>query len=153
MHVECLRTFTVGPRRSVVNSKVRNVVAIVVGFIAGSAVNMALVWTGPQIILPPAGVDVTDMESIKASIHLFEPKHFIFPFLAHALGTLVGAYVAVLISASYKLIVGLVIGVLFLFGGIYVAFMLPSPTWFVVVDLIGAYIPMAWIGTRLTGKV
>ncbi len=135
------------------NSKVRNVVAIVVGFIAGSAVNMALVWTGPQIILPPAGVDVTDMESIKASIHLFEPKHFIFPFLAHALGTLVGAYVAVLISASYKLIVGLVIGVLFLFGGIYVAFMLPSPTWFVVVDLIGAYIPMAWIGTRLTRKV
>ena len=135
------------------NSKVRNVVAIVVGFIAGSAVNMALVWTGPQIILPPAGVDVTDMESIKASIHLFEPKHFIFPFLAHALGTLVGAYVAVLISASYKLIVGLVIGVLFLFGGIYVAFMLPSPIWFVVVDLIGAYIPMAWIGTRLTRKV
>jgi len=153
MRAECLRTFTVGPRRSVVNSKVRNVVAIVVGFIAGSAVNMALVWTGPQIILPPAGVDVTDMESIKASIHLFEPKHFIFPFLAHALGTLVGAYVAVLISASYKLIVGLVIGVLFLFGGIYVAFMLPSPTWFVVVDLIGAYIPMAWIGTRLTRKV
>lgn len=135
------------------NSKVRNVVAIIVGFVAGSAVNMALVWAGPQIILPPAGVDVTDMESIKASIHLFEPKHFIFPFLAHALGTLVGAYVAVLISASYKLIVGLVIGVLFLFGGIYVALMLPSPTWFVVVDLIGAYIPMAWIGTRLTRKV
>ena len=134
------------------NSKIRNVLAIIVGLIAGSAVNMSLVWTGPHIIPPPAGVDVTNMESIKASIHLFEPTHFIFPFLAHALGTLVGAYVAVIISASYKLIVGLAIGVLFLLGGIYVAFMLPSPAWFVVVDLLGAYIPMAWIGTKLTGK-
>jgi hypothetical protein len=48
---------------------------------------------------------------------------------------------------------GLVIGVLFLIFGIINVFMLPSPAWFVVVDLLGAYTPMAWIGTRLTGKV
>lgn len=107
----------------------------------------------PHIIPPPTGVDVNDIESIKASIHLYEFKHFIVPFLAHALGTVVGAYVAVIISVSYKLIMGLVIGVLFLLGGISVAFMLPSPTWFVVVDIVGAYIPMAWIGTKLTGRV
>ncbi|TGL88194.1 hypothetical protein EHQ68_10195 [Leptospira congkakensis] len=43
-----------------------------------------------KIILPPKGADVTTMEGLKASIHLFEPEHFLFPFLAHALGTLVG---------------------------------------------------------------
>lgn len=84
---------------------------------AGSAVNMGLVMASPHIIPPPAGVDVNDIESIKDSIHLYEFKHFIVPFLAHALGTVVGAYVAVIISASYKLIMGLVIGVLFLLGG------------------------------------
>ena len=114
---------------------------------------MGLVMASPHIIPPPVGVDVNDMESIKASIHLYELKHFIVPFLAHSLGTLVGAYVAVIISASYKLMVGLVIGVLFLLGGISVAFMLPSPVWFIVVDLVGAYVPMAWIGAKLTGKV
>ena len=134
------------------NPKIRNVLAVIVGFMAGSAVNMGLVMASPHIIPPPAGVDVNDIESIKASIHLYEFKHFIVPFLAHALGTVVGAYVAVIISASYKLIVGLVIGVLFLLGGISVAFMLPSPTWFVVVDIVGAYMPMAWIGTKLTGR-
>lgn len=134
------------------NPIIRNVLAVIVGFLAGSAVNMGLVMASPHIIPPPAGVDVNDIESIKASIHLYEFKHFIVPFLAHALGTVVGAYVAVIISASYKLIVGLVIGVLFLLGGISVAFMLPSPTWFVVVDIVGAYIPMAWIGTKLTGR-
>ena len=134
------------------NPIIRNVLAVIVGFMAGSAVNMGLVMASPHIIPPPTGVDVNDIESIKASIHLYEFKHFIVPFLAHALGTVVGAYVAVIISASYKLIVGLVIGVLFLLGGISVAFMLPSPTWFVVVDIAGAYIPMAWIGTKLTGR-
>ena len=134
------------------NPKIRNVLAVIVGFMAGSAVNMGLVMASPHVIPPPAGVDVNDIESIKASIHLYEFKHFIVPFLAHALGTVVGAYVAVIISASYKLIVGLVIGVLFLLGGISVAFMLPSPTWFVVVDIVGAYMPMAWIGTKLTGR-
>ena len=55
-----------------------------------------------SIIPPPAGVDVTDTESLRQSIHLFQPKHFIFPFLAHALGTLVGAYVAYRIAATRK---------------------------------------------------
>ena len=139
--------------RKVVNSKIRNVLAIIVGFIAGSAVNMGLVMAGAQIIPPPAGVDVTDVESIKSHLHLFEFRHFVVPFLAHAVGTLVGAYVAAIIAARYKLMLGLVIGVLFLIFGIINVFMLPPPAWFVVVDLLGAYIPMAWIGTRLTGKV
>ena len=135
------------------NSKIRNAIAIIVGLIAGSAVNMGLVMAGAQVIPPPEGVDVTDVESIKVSMHLFGPKHFIVPFLAHALGTLVGAYVSVIIAVSYKMTLGLVIGVLFLLGGITNAFMLPSPAWFIVVDLVGAYIPMAWIGTKFTGKV
>ena len=135
------------------NSKIRNILAIIAGLIAGSAVNMGLVIAGAAIIPPPAGVDVTDVESIKTSMHLFEFKHFVAPFFAHALGTLVGAYVAVIIAAGYKITLGLVIGVLFLLGGIINVFMLPSPAWFVIVDLVGAYIPMAWIGVKLTGKV
>ncbi len=82
------------------NSKIRNVLAIIVGLIAGSAVNMGLVMAGAQIIPLPAGVDVTDVESIKTHLHLFEFRHFVVPFLAHAMGTLVGAYVAVIIAAS-----------------------------------------------------
>ena len=135
------------------NSKIRNVLAIIVGLIAGSAVNMGLIRAGVQISPPPAGVDVMNVESLKASMHLFEFKHFVVPFLAHALGTVVGACVAVFIAASYKMVLAFVIGILFLLGGITNAFMLPSPAWFIVVDLLGAYIPMAWIGARLTGRV
>lgn len=135
------------------NPTIRNILAVIAGLAAGSAVNMGLVMAGAKIIPPPAGVDVTDVESIKSAIHLFEFKHFIVPFLAHALGTLVGAVAAVIIAASYKMILTLVIGGFFLLGGIINVIMLPSPPWFVVVDLVGAYLPMAWIGAKLARRV
>ena len=44
-------------------------------------------------------------------MHLFEPKHFLFPFLAHALGTFAGAWLAAFIAASYKMRFALGIGI------------------------------------------
>jgi hypothetical protein len=56
-------------------------IAVVAGLVLGSAVNMGLIMTSGLIIPPPNGVDVADMESMQASMHLFEPRHFVFPFL------------------------------------------------------------------------
>jgi hypothetical protein len=127
----------------------RNTLAVIIGLLLGGCVNMALVIVGPYFIPPPAGVDVNDAQSIAASIHLFEPRHFIFPFLAHALGTLAGAVAAVLIAASHRSLISYAIGAAFLAGGIAAAFLIPAPTWFLVLDLGVAYLPMAWIGARL----
>ncbi len=127
----------------------RNVLAVVAGLVMGGAVNMAIVIASPLVIPPPAGVDVSDPQSLSESMHLFEPKHFVFPFLAHALGTLVGALVAFLIAASHKPVFAFVIGACFLAGGIAAARMIPAPTWFVVLDLAAAYVPMAFLATLL----
>lgn len=134
------------------NPLIRNVLAVVAGFVVGSVVNMGLVTVSGSIIPPPAGADVTTAEGLKASMHLFQPRHFLFPFLAHALGTLVGATVAALLAVSYKRRLALVIGVLFLAGGVTAVSMLPSPMWFNVVDLVGAYLPMAWLGGMLGAR-
>ncbi len=40
-----------------------------------------------------AGADVTTTEGLRAALPLFEPKHFIMPFLAQALGTFTAAYI------------------------------------------------------------
>lgn len=130
----------------------RNILAVVAGLVLGSVVNMGLIMVSGKIIPPPAGADVTTMEGLKSSMHLFEPKHFLFPFLAHALGTLVGAAVAAALAVSRQTALALGIGVAFLAGGITNVMMLPSPMWFNVVDLAGAYLPMAWIGARLAVK-
>ena len=130
----------------------KNILAVIAGAIIGSAVNIFLVNIGPMIIPAPEGADVTTMEGLAETMHLFEPKHFIFPFLAHALGTLVGAAIAAMIAANRKQTYAIVIGVFFLVGGTLNVLWLPSPAWFNVVDLIFAYIPMGWLGYKLYQK-
>jgi hypothetical protein len=132
---------------------IRNILAVIIGLVLGSSVNMLLIVVGPYLIPPPTGVDVTDAQSIGASIHLFRPKHFVIPFLAHALGTLVGAVTAFLIAVTYRPIFAYAIGAMFLAGGISVTFMIPTPRWFTILDLVVAYLPMAWIGTLLGRRI
>ena len=132
---------------------VRNILAIIVGLVVGSAVNMSLIMLAPLVIPPPAGVDVTNTQSLIANIHLFEPKHFVFPFLAHALGTLAGALTAFLVARSHRSVFAYVIGAFSLAGGIAASYMIPAPMWFMVLDLVVAYIPMAWIGTVIGRRI
>src|SRR5687768_5892330 len=119
----------------------RNALAIIAGFVIGSVVNMALITLSPSLVPLPAGVNVSDPESMRTSIHLFQPRHFVMPFLAHALGTLAGAVAAYLISATHRAQVAYAIGVLFLCGGIAASFMIPAPVWFIALDLLLAYLP------------
>ncbi|MBA3891892.1 MAG: hypothetical protein H0X64_15325 [Gemmatimonadaceae bacterium] len=126
----------------------RNALALVAGIIIGGAVNMGLITLSPTLIPPPVGVDVTNPESLAASIHLFGPRHFVMPFLAHALGTFVGALTAFLIAVTHRERIAFVIGVFFLAGGIGAAFMIPAPAWFLVLDLVVAYLPMAWLAIQ-----
>lgn len=134
-------------------SILRNVLALILGLVIGGFVNMGLVVAGPHVIPPPPGVDVSNVESMRAGIHLFEPKHFAAPFLAHALGTLVGALVTGLVAAPGRRLLPYVIGFVNLAGGIAASMMIPAPKWFVALDLIGAYLPMAWLGAWISGRL
>ena len=131
----------------------RNVLAVLAGIVIGSVVNMALITVSPSLIPTPAGVDVNDVESLSRAMHLFEPRHFIMPFLAHAVGTFAGALTAYLIAATYRAQLAYAIGAVFLCGGVAASFMIPAPAWFIALDLLAAYLPMAWLaiqtGTRI----
>lgn len=131
----------------------RVLLAVVLGFVVGSAVNMALIMVSGKVIPPPSGVDVTTMEGLKVALPLFEPKHFLFPFLAHALGTLAGAAVATLVAPGGSRVPALLTGVLFLLAGTANVFMLPAPAWFNATDLLLAYLPAAWFGHLLATRM
>jgi hypothetical protein len=107
----------------------RILLGLVLGVLAGSALNMGLITIGGVLLPPPEGVDPNDLESIRANIGSYSPLQFVPPFVAHAAGTLGGV---------------------FLLGGIAVVAMIPeTPLWFMAVDLGLAYLPMAVLGHRL----
>lgn len=133
------------------NPIVKNILAVIAGIVVGSIVNMFLVSLNGPVIPLPQGADLSTMEKLKESIPLFKPIHYLFPFLGHAVGTLVGAFLAAKIAANNNFKFGLAIGIFFLIGGIANIFMLGGPMWFNAVDLLLAYIPMGWLGAKLAG--
>ncbi len=133
------------------NPIIKNILAVIAGWLGGSIINMGLIQTG-HMLFPIEGIDPNDMDALAAVMPTLEFEYFIFPFLAHAIGTLAGATIAGLIAANHKMKFALGIGGLFLLGGIMVNYMLPGPTWFAIADIVVAYIPMAWIGGKLAER-
>ena len=131
---------------------VKNVLAVIAGLIAGSVINGFIIMLSSSVIPPPPGVDVTSAEGLKSSMHLFQPRHFIMPFLAHAIGTFAGAAVAAAIAATRKMRFAMVISYFFLAGGIINVFILPAPLWFAAVDLLFAYLPMGYLAGRMAER-
>ena len=130
-----------------------NIVAVLVGLFAGAFVNGGIINISGEIIAPPVGSNMKTMEGLIQAMPLMEPKHFIMPFLAHALGTLIGAILCSIIARSNQLVLSLSIGFSFFIGGFIMVLQLPAPLWFDLVDLIFAYFPMAVLGYWVVSKL
>lgn len=131
----------------------RNALALVAGIVAGSIVNMGLIHAGSALFPPPAGVDVNSVESINAHIKDYSVVQLLMPFIAHALGTLAGAFVAARLCANRPWAWALIVAIFFLSGGIMAVRMIPAaPLWFDALDLVVAYLPMAWLGMRFAKR-
>lgn len=134
------------------NPTLRNVLVVIAGLFLGSLINMSIILNGVDIIPLPKGIDPNNMESMKTGMHLFRPKHFITPFIAHAIGTLVGAFIAARLGATNHFMLAMIVGSIFLIGGISMTFTLPAPLWFSLTDVVFAYIPAAYLGWKLSGR-
>ena len=121
----------------------RVLLSLISGIVVGSAVNMALIILGSYLVKVPETFNSMNAEDWTVTL-------FIFPFLAHSLGTLAGSFTAAKVSKNYHISISLMVGVWFLFGGIYMAAIIPAPLWFEVLDIVICYIPMAYIGWALS---
>jgi hypothetical protein len=133
------------------NPIAKNILAAIVGIVVGSAVNLGLVTIGMSVVPLPEGTDVSTMEALRESMKSLAPVNFIFPLLAHALGSFTGAFVAVKLAASHHMKFAIGIGVCFLIGGIAMVLNCGGPMWFIASDLLLAYIPIALLGGFLAG--
>tara|TARA_Y100000813_G_C24098362_1_gene321707 strand:- start:55 stop:459 length:405 start_codon:yes stop_codon:yes gene_type:complete len=129
----------------------KNIAAVVLGWLGGSIINMLLVQAGHSLF-PMEGVDINDLDSLAAAMPNLSAEHFLFPFLAHAIGTFVGAFTAVKIAGSRHQSMAMIVGCIFLIGGIVAVVMFGGPLWFKALDLIVAYLPMAYLAHKVASK-
>ncbi len=131
------------------NPVVKNVLVFIGAVAVGMIVNMGIIILSPNLIPIPEGINPADPESLKAGMSIMKPINFLMPFLAHALGTLSGAWFAGKFAAAGNMKLAIGIGFFFLIGGIAAVIQLGAPMWFNATDLLLAYIPCAWIGGKL----
>ncbi|QDU94435.1 hypothetical protein [Lignipirellula cremea] len=132
----------------------RKILAVVLGIIAGSAFNMAIVTLSHVAFPLPKGVDPNDMEAFQAHVaaHGLPLGALLMVLLAHAGGSLASGFVCGLVAGRpwYAAAVGL--GILWLCGGVAMLLVLPAPLWFAVADVV-LYVPAALLGVFLGGAV
>ena len=126
---------------------IRSILTVVVGILAGSFAMFALEWVGHQLVPPPAALDLSNMEALKAYVATAPPKVFIALLAAWAGGGFAGGFVAALLAARRRAAHAIAVGAIQ--SGLAVAqlVMIPHPTWVAVVG-IGVFVPFAWLGGR-----
>jgi hypothetical protein len=131
----------------------KRTIIIFIALFSGAMLNGAIINISSKVIAPPKGFDLNTAEGLQTAMPHMGPEHFLFPFLAHALGTLLSALLITRFLKSQQFVFSMMAGILFLLGGVSMVIMLPdTPIWFVLVDLIGAYVPMAYLGNRIARR-
>jgi hypothetical protein len=128
----------------------KSILLSVAGLLLGAITNGVIVQIGSQIVKAPKGLDLSTEQGLAKAMPLMGAEHFVFPFLAHAIGTLVGAYFVSRMKVNRARLNAMAIGFAFLAGGVMMVLTLPgTPWWFVATDLVLAYLPMAYLGYKL----
>ncbi|MFM7643558.1 MAG: hypothetical protein ACKO5N_02075 [Sphingomonadales bacterium] len=131
----------------------KSILLSVLGLFIGALTNGLIVKLGTALVKAPKGFDLNTPEGLAKAMPHMGFEHFVFPFLAHAIGTLIGAYFVTRVRVNRPLINAMAIGFAFLAGGVMMVLTLPqTPLWFILLDLVVAYLPMAYLGYKLGNR-
>ena len=130
----------------------RNVLAVLVGLIAGSMVNMALILLNSYVLYPmPEGTDMNDSEQMNAYVATLPATAFLVVLAAHLGQSFVGGWVAARMGKSRPVLLAMIIGVLSLIGGIMnMMNITEGPSWMVIE--LPLYLVVAWFAGRMVQK-
>lgn len=109
----------------------RVVLATILGFIVGNAVNFAIINLGMPV---PVQEGVDQYEALREMMDSFTTMDYMIPLAAHIFGILTGLIVARLICKTSNVPI-YIIGGLHMVGTVINLFLIPAPTWFIMVDL------------------
>lgn len=128
----------------------RSVTAVVLGFVAASAVMMLVESLNGRVLYPElakAAEGVTDREAIRALFAAAPVGALLVVIGGWILGSFAGGWVAARVAGRAGTRHGLVLGLLLTLAGVANNLMLPPPLWFWIAGLV-VMLPAAWTGAR-----
>ena len=125
----------------------RDIIAVLVGWIVGMVANMAFVFLNVALYPMPDGVGFDDKVGFAAYIETLPLTAFLIVLAAHLGQAFFGAIVAAKISRKRPMIVAMIIGFLSLIGGYINMQSIPLPTWMWIE--MPLYLVAAWLAAYL----
>jgi hypothetical protein len=125
----------------------RDILAVLVGWIVGMAVNMGFVFLNVALHPMPDGVTFNDKEGFAAYIETLPLMAFLIILVAHLGQAFFGGLAAAKISKKRPTTVAMIIGVLSLIGGYINMQSIPLPTWMWIE--MPLYLVFAWLAAYL----
>ena len=126
---------------------IRNICAVLIGLVAGMAVNMLIGMSALLLYPMPEGVRFDDAEAMPAYFESLPVTAFLIVMLAHLGQAFVGGWIAAIISRKNPMLVAMVIGVLSMLAGLYNLSTMPAPAWMWIE--VPLYLVAAWVAARL----
>ena len=132
------------------NPLLKNIITVILGLVAGMVAMSAGHLLSNEIMPPPEGMDLSNMESFAANADKLTTVHWMLALLSHALGPLVSGFIAGKFLASHHTKILWGIGIVWTILGIMNLMMIPHPMWFKLMDVL-IYLPMTFLGAKLAG--
>jgi hypothetical protein len=130
--------------------RLRPVLATIVGFVAASAVMVAVESLNGRVLYPELGrlaEGMTDREAIRALFASAPAGALVVVLVGWVLGSAIGGYVAARIGQGARDRYGLTLGAIITLAGIANNLMVPPPVWFWIAGLV-LPVPAALAGAR-----
>jgi len=125
------------------HSILKNVLVLLTGCISGQYVSIFMELMLKIYIVGGFAVNIGEPAA-------WEIKYFLIPFFSYAGGTLAGAFIIAKHTVTHHMLLSIFAGALFLIRDL--SYLLTMPLWFILTHISIAYIPMGWLGWKLTGQ-
>jgi hypothetical protein len=129
-------------------SALRSASAILMGFITGFVIIAGCVYANSRLFPLPQGIDGEDSAAVNAAMGAMPAKAMILILVGWAIGTIGASFMAARFAGELKSLHGLLMGLIFLAGGIVTMRQIHRPLWFWIVG-IAIFFPAAIIGSSL----
>ena len=132
----------------------RSIIAVVAGFVAASAIMMAVECLNGKVLYPELGksaAGVTDRQKIKELMASAPVGALIVVLIGWGLGSIAGGFLTTLISRKQSGRPAFVLAGLLTLAGVANNLMLPPPIWFWLATF-AVFLPATYLGARLVPK-
>jgi hypothetical protein len=126
----------------------RKILAVVAGVILAGLVVYGVQAIGHRVYPPPEGLNMKDMEAMKAYVATLPVGALLFVLVAYILGSFAGGWLAAKIARASQIPLALTVGGVQLLFGIMNLVVIPHPTWFAIATVL-AFLPAAYLGGKL----